>query len=146
MKFLVTGSAGLIGRQIVKDLSKSDNQVYSCYHNNKPDFGILKQMDLRNAEGISRVIDNVSPDVIIHLAAMTNVDLCETEKQLALLINAKATEIISKQAAKMDAFLLYVSTDYVFDGKAGMRKETDTPNPVGVYGKSKLEGEKAVMD
>jgi len=146
MKFLVTGSAGLIGRQVVKDLSKSDNQVYSCYHNNKPEFGILKQMDLRNAEDISKVIDNVRPDVIIHLAAMTNVDLCETEKELASLINTKATEIISKQAAKMDAFLLYVSTDYVFDGKNGMKKETDMPNPIDYYGKSKLEGEKAVTE
>ena len=146
MKFLVTGSAGLVGTQVVKDLSKSNYQVYSCYHNTKPEFGILHQMDLTNYDDMSKSIDEIEPDVIIHLAAMTNVDLCETERELALKINAKATEILSKQAAKQRAFFVYVSTDYVFDGENGMKKETDIPNPINNYGRTKLEGEKAVQD
>lgn len=146
MKFLVTGSAGLVGSQVVNDLSKSNYQVYSCYHNIKPEFGIPKQIDLTNFEDISKSIDEIKPDVIIHLAAMTNVDLCETEKELALKINAKATKTISQQAAKQRAFFVYVSTDYVFDGEIGMKKESDVPNPINHYGKSKLAGEKTVMD
>ena len=146
MKFLVTGSAGLVGSQVIKDLAKSDNQVYSCYHDLKPEFGIPTQMDLTSSEQIIKTIERIKPDAIIHLAAITNVDQCETEKDMTLLINAKATETISKQAAKQSAFFLYVSTDYVFDGERGMKNETDKPNPVDFYGKSKVEGEKAVMD
>lgn len=146
MKFLVTGSTGLVGSQVVKDLTESSNQIYSSYNNSKPEFGIPVQMDLTNFESITKVIENVKPDVIIHLAAMTDVDLCETQKDLALQINAKSTEIISKISAKQGSFLVYVSTDYVFDGKQGMKKETDIPNPINHYGRSKLEGENALQD
>ena len=146
MKFLVTGSSGLVGNQIVKDLSQSTNQVYSCYNDAKPEYGIPTLMNLENGESITRTIEKTKPDVIIHLAAMTNVDLCETEKELALKINAKATEMIAKESAKHQAFLLYLSTDYVFDGESGMKKENDITNPVDYYGKSKLDGEKALDD
>lgn len=146
MKFLVTGSAGLVGNQVVKDLAESYDKIYSCYNSSRPQFGVPTQMDLTSAENITKVIENTRPDVIIHLAAMTDVDLCEKEKDLALKINAKATEIISKHAARQGAFFLYVSTDYVFDGKAGMKKESDTPDPINHYGKSKLDGESAVRD
>ena len=77
---------------------------------------------------------------------MTYVDLCETEQELTMKINAEATQTLAKQAARLGAFFCYISTDYVFDGKKGMKKETDTPNPLGFYGKSKLEGEKRVQD
>ena len=126
--------------------TKSTDQIYSCYNTQKPEFGIPTMMDLTNLENITKIIEKVNPYNILHIAAMTNVDLCETEKELAMKINAKATEIISKQAAKKRAFFLYVSTDYVFDGKNGMKKETDIPNPIDFYGESKLAGEKAVMD
>ena len=146
MKFLVTGSAGLVGRQVVKDLLESSDQIYSSYHTTEPEYGIPTPIDLVNPENIIKVIENIKPDVIIHLAAVTNVDLCETEKDLALKINAKATKIISKQAAKHRAFFVYVSTDYVFDGLRGMKKENDSTNPIDYYGRSKLEGENAVKD
>jgi dTDP-4-dehydrorhamnose reductase len=121
MKFLVTGSTGLIGSQVVKDLAKSTDQVYACYHNSKPDFGIPTQMDLTNSENIKKTIEKIKPDAILHLAAMTNIDQCETQKE-------------------------YVSTDYVFNGEHGMKKENDQTNPINFYGESKLEGEKAIMD
>ena len=72
---------------------------------------------------------------------MTGVDLCETEKELATMINVDATETMAKQAAKQNIFFVYVSTDYIFDGINGMRKEEDSTNPLGFYGKSKLGGE-----
>jgi len=141
MKFLVTGSAGLIGSQIVKDLVKQNHTAYSCYHNQKPLQGIPTLLDLSDENQIIQTLQQIKPDTIIHLAAMTNVDLCETEKELVTIINTKATEILAKQAAKLNAFFLYVSTDYVFDGINGMKKEDNLPNPLGFYGKSKLEGE-----
>ena len=141
MKFLVTGSAGLIGSQIVKDLVQQNHTVYSCYHDQKPLQGIPILLDLTDLNKIIQTLHETKPDRIIHLAAMTGVDLCETEKELATIINTKVTETLARQAAKQHIFFLYVSTDYVFDGINGMKKESDTPNPLGFYGKSKLEGE-----
>ena len=141
MKFLVTGSAGLIGSQVVKDLVEQNHTVYSCYHNEKPVYGIPLQLDLTDQDKIMQTLQKTKPDRIIHLAAMTNVELCETEKELATKINVKSTEIIAKQAAKQHVFFVYVSTDYVFDGKSGMKKEYEFTNPLGFYGKTKLEGE-----
>ncbi len=146
MKFLVTGSAGLVGRQVVKDLVEEGETVYSAFHNLKPENGIPTQMDLCSDDKIKKVIEKTNPDAILHLAAFTDVDLCEKEKELAMNINGHATEIIAKQAAKQKSFFVYVSTDYVFDGEKGMKKESDPTNPVDFYGKSKLEGEKAVMN
>jgi len=144
MKFLVTGSAGLVGSQVVKDLTDLNHQVYSSYHDTKPEYGIATKLDLTNPNDIISVLDKIKPDRIIHLAALTNVDLCETEKDLATKINEKATKILAKQAAKHQAFFVYVSTDYVFDGIKGMKKEDDPTSPLGFYGKSKLEGELAL--
>ncbi len=146
MKFLVTGSAGLVGRQVVKDLAKDGETVYSAFHKLQPENGIPTQMDLCSDDQIKKVIEKTNPDAIIHLAAFTDVDLCEKEKELVMKINGHATEIIAKQAAKQKSFFVYVSTDYVFDGEKGMKKESDQTNPVDFYGKSKLEGEKAVMN
>ena len=146
MKFLVTGSAGLVGSQVVKDLTKLDHQVYSCYNNSKPEFGNQVQLDLTNNDAIIKTVEDIKPDVVIHLAAMTLVDLCEKEKELALKINARATQTLAKQAARYHSFFVYVSTDYVFDGQAGMKKESDTPNPINYYGNSKYQGELALQD
>ena len=101
MKFLVTGSAGLVGRQVVKDLLQSYTHVYSCYNNSKPEDGIATQLDLTSQDAIIKVVESTKPDVIIHLAAMTNVDLCETQKDLATKINSKSTAIIAEQATKL---------------------------------------------
>ena len=146
MKILVTCAAGLVGHQVVRDLEEQGDTVYSGFHNTKPERGVPTQIDLSCSDKIKQVITKVNPDAIIHLAAITNVDQCEKEKDLALKINAQATETLSKQAAKYNSFFVYVSTDYVFDGKYGMKKEIDEPNPIGYYGQSKLEGEKAVMN
>ena len=145
LKVLVTGSAGLVGQQVVKDLSNT-HQVFSCYNKLKPEYGDSVKMDLKNCEMISSILTEKKPDIVIHLGAMTGVDLCEKEKTSASEINTKATEIIAKECSKLNSFLVYVSTDYVFDGNLGMYKEDDVTNPLGFYGKSKLEGEKAVQN
>ena len=100
MKFLVTGSAGLVGSQVVKDLVQQNHTVYSCYNKTKPLDGIMTPLDLSDKNQIIQTLEKIQPDRIIHLAAMTGVDLCETEQELAITINTKSTEIIAKQAAK----------------------------------------------
>ena len=145
LKFLVTGSAGLVGRQVVKDLSET-HEVFSCYNKSKPEFGIPTKMDLLNHEMIVNVLLEIEPDVVIHLGAMTGVDLCEKEESMAFDINSKATQIIAQQCSILNTFLIYVSTDYVFDGNSGMYYEDDIPNPLSIYGKSKFDGEKMVQN
>jgi len=143
MKILVTGSTGLIGTQLVKDLDE-ENEIFSCYKNLKPEKGIPVKLDLTNPKDIKDIINEIKPNVIIHLAAMTNVDMCETEQDLAMKINAQATKDLATESAKHKTFFLYVSTDYIFDGKEGMKSEEDSPNPLSFYGKSKLAGELAL--
>ena len=140
-KILVTGSAGLVGTQIVKDLLNNNKEVYSCYNNNKPKLGILTHLDLSKKDDIINTMNNVNPDVVIHLGAVTDVELCEIDKELAKKINTTATEILALESEKHNSFFLYMSTDYVFDGKIGMKTEEDEPNPINFYGKSKLDGE-----
>ena len=146
MKFLVTGSAGLVGQNVVRDLVKQDYEVYSIYHDEKPIYGTSIRLDLTDLEKIKQVIQKIKPDIVIHLAAMTNVDDCETEKGLAQTLNVKSTKILAKESAKINSFFVYVSTDYVFDGNEGMKNENDIPNPLGYYGKTKLEGEISLND
>ncbi len=100
MKFLVTGSAGLVGSKVVKDLIKQNHTVFSCYHDETPDYGIATNLDLTNLNGIKTITSQISPDVIIHLAAMTKVDLCETEQDLAdAILFARDNPDISNQIA-----------------------------------------------
>ena len=145
LKFLVTGSAGLVGHQVVKDLSET-HEVFSCYNKSKPEFGIPTKMDLLNHEMISNVLSEKNPDIVIHLGAMTAVDLCDTQQDNALKINSQATEILAKECSKINSFMVYVSTDYVFNGNSGLYKENDVTNPLGFYGKSKLLGEKSIQN
>ena len=145
LKILVTGASGLVGHQLVKDLSSSSD-VYSCYNKSKPEFGNPTKMDLLNHNMISDVLLETKPDVVIHLGAMTGVDLCEKEQSNAFEINSKATKIIAEKCKELNSFLIYVSTDYVFDGFSNMYKENDTSNPISTYGKSKLDGEKMVKE
>ena len=134
-----------MGQQVVKDLSKS-HEVFSCYNKSKPEHGNAIKMDLLNHEMISNVMSEKKPNVVIHLGAMTGVDLCEKDQDNALKINSQATEILAKESSKTNAFIVYVSTDYVFDGNTGMYEENDATNPLGFYGKSKLLGEKSIQN
>jgi len=140
-KILVTGASGLVGRQITKDLVTKNHDVYSCYKSEKSEFGIITHLDISNHEQITQVLNDIQPDIVIHLAAITDVELCEKEKEFAISINANSTKIIAQESKKHNSFFIYCSTDYVFDGKKCMNTEYDVPNPINIYGKSKLDGE-----
>mgnify|MGYP001440752530 CR=1 FL=1 len=137
VKVLVTGANGQLGYDVVKELQK---QNIECYGATRQDFDIV---DFKATE---EFIANYMPDVVIHCAAYTSVDKAEDEQGLCYLVNASATENIAEICRKINAKMMYISTDYVFDGtKDGFYEVSDMPNPINVYGKTKLLGEQAVQ-
>lgn len=137
MKVLVTGANGQLGYDVVKELQK---QNIECCGATRKDFDIL------NFEATEKFITNYMPDVVIHCAAYTAVDKAEDEQKVCFYVNAFATENIAQICKKIDAKMIYISTDYVFDGtKGGFYEVDDKPNPVNVYGRTKLLGEQAVQ-
>lgn len=137
MKVLVTGANGQLGYDVVKELQK---QNIECCGATRQDFDIV------DFEATENFIKNYMPDAVIHCAAYTAVDKAEDEQELCYLVNASATENIAEICKKINAKMLYISTDYVFDGtKDGFYKVDDKPNPINVYGKTKLLGEQAVQ-
>lgn len=103
------------------------------------------QMDLTQPDAIRKTIRDIKPDIIVNAAGYTTVDQAEAEPGLAMQINAVAPGIMAAEAKKLDALLVHYSTDYVFDGtKTGIYCEEDLPNPVNVYGKTKLAGEESI--
>ena len=137
VKVLVTGANGQLGYDIVKELKK---QNIECYGATRKDFDIV------DFEATEKFITNYMPDAVIHCAAYTAVDKAEDEQGLCYLVNASATENIAEICKKINSKMLYISTDYVFDGsKDGFYEVDDKPNPINVYGKTKLLGEQAVQ-
>lgn len=136
MKVLVTGAEGQLGYDVVKELQKQNIEYYGA---TRKDFDLI---DFKTAK---KFIINYMPDVVIHCAAYTAVDKAEDEQGLCYLVNASATENIAEICKQINAKMLYISTDYVFDGiKEGFYEVNDKPNPINVYGKTKLFGEFAI--
>ena len=132
MKVLVTGVKGQLGYDVVKDLEKRGHQPIGVDRD---------EMDLMDNEAIRTFIMNLRPEAIIHCAAYTAVDKAEEEPELCYQINAESVKVIAECTRELDAKLVYISTDYVFDGtKDGEYVETDLPNPISVYGSSKFRG------
>ncbi|KAA6436585.1 NAD(P)-dependent oxidoreductase [Dyadobacter flavalbus] len=149
-RILVTGSNGLLGQKLI-ELLVSENTCETIATakgknrlNSSEGYEFL-EMDVTDPVQVDHVIGSAKPDVIIHTAAMTNVDQCEMEKEACWKLNVTAVEILVGACRKYDVFLEHVSTDFIFDGTAGPYKEEDLPNPVSFYGWSKYAAEKAVM-
>ena len=135
MKILLTGKTGQVGWEVNRSLSKLAT-VFAMDRN---------EMDLAKPGTLGPVIQEIKPDIIINAAAYTNVDKAESEPELAMTVNGIAPGVIAEEAKKIGAVMIHYSTDYVFDGKATSPYEEEAPTcPVNVYGKSKLDGEKAV--
>lgn len=138
MKVLVTGVNGQLGYDVVKELDERGHQPIGVDR---------EEMDLTSTAQIKECIEKVKPEVIIHCAAYTAVDKAEDEEELCRRINAIATKEIAEHAKELDIPMIYISTDYVFDGtKDGEYTEEDIPNPINVYGKTKYEGEVYVQE
>ena len=137
MKILVTGANGQLGYDVVRELQKHNIE---CFGATRQDFDII------DFKATKDFIFNYLPDVVIHCAAYTAVDKAEDEPELCYKVNVSATKNIAEICKKIDAKMLYISTDYVFDGaKEGFYEVEDKPNPINVYGKTKLLGEEAVQ-
>jgi len=141
MKIFITGGSGLMGSKMAEVALARGNQVFSGYAHNEPQCGRAIRFDLMDERGTCDLVDRLRPDVIIHSAALTDVDRCERERELAYKMNVEGTRAIAKAAEKAGAFLVYISTDYVFDGERGSYREDEKTNPVSYYGQSKLLGE-----
>jgi len=144
LRILITGVSGLLGSKVAEKALKKGFEVYSGYLTHQPLFGKPLRMDVSERKSVYSVVRNVKPDVIIHCAALTDVDKCEVEKDLAMKVNAEGARFLAEAAKEIDAYLAMVSTDYVFDGFKGLYMEEDEPNPINFYGYSKLMGEKGV--
>ena len=132
MRILLTGARGQLGTDIAARLPERDEVVSVD----------LPEFDLTDRDTALGVVTQFQPDVILHCAAFTAVDLCEEQAETAWRANALATRFIADGARRLGAHLVYISTDYVFDGtKAGPYLEWDRPNPQSVYGRSKMGGE-----
>lgn len=144
-KILVTGGAGLLGSKLI-NLGPKDFETVACYNRNKPDFDNIREMDLTDRGRVFKVIEKEKPDIIIHTAALTNVDYCEEHEKEAWKINVEGTKNVVEAAKRVNAKMVYISTEYVFDGEHGPYSEDDETNPLGVYAKTKLKGEGEVKN
>jgi dTDP-4-dehydrorhamnose reductase len=150
MKILITGSNGLLGQKLLHKLrqdssveliatSKGKNRV-----SEKNGYTYFS-LDITNNDAVARRIASEKPQVVINTAAMTNVDLCEDEKQACNDLNIDAVKYLADACEKVTAHLIQISTDFIFDGEDGPYKEEDKPNPLSYYGLSKLKSEQLLQ-
>ena len=149
-RILITGSNGLLGQKLVKKLksnklgfeliatSKGENRI------SEKEGYVYQSLDISNQEEVNNVFNHFKPDTVIHTAAMTNVDACESEKELCRKLNVIAVRFLVEAAEKHQSHFIHLSTDFIFDGKSGPYKEDDEPNPLSYYGQSKLDAEEIV--
>lgn len=147
MRAVVTGASSSPGFKTAVELVARGYEVYALYNSHPVDIPGAKavKLDLTQFDEVAHFLAEVKPDVVFHMASIGDVDLCERERGLAWRINVEATRLLVKMAARRGFYLLYLSTDYVFDGERGMYKEGDVPNPVNFYGLTKLVAEEAVQ-
>ena len=145
MKVFITGGNGLLGQKLISEGRKQVRIVASARstpRNSTPDFHPLDVTDARQVESL---LGRVRPEWVIHTAALTDVDRCESERDLAWSVNVEGTENLVRACASSGVGLVHLSTDYVFDGTSGPYAETDRANPLSYYGLTKLRSEELVL-
>ncbi len=137
LRIAITGSTGTLGRALTR---QAEAAGHTLLHLSRPAY------DITNAAGVARALDGFRPDVVMHLAAYTNVDGAESEPEIAFAVNGLGTRNMALACLQVAAPLIYISTNMVFDGTKGSPYvEYDAPNPKGVYATSKLAGEQYVQ-
>ncbi len=148
-KILVSGSNGLLGQKIT-DLALADSGIRLIATSQGPNRHPISQgyqyidLDICNAATVLQVIETERPDVIIHTAAMTNVDACESNREACRILNVDAVQTLAQICKEKDIHLIHLSTDFIFDGADGPYTEEAKPNPLSYYGQSKLDAELAI--
>ena len=148
---LVTGSNGLLGQKITERLCSGASFRLVATSKGMNRFPVSEgyeyaEMDILNPENVKEVIARFQPDAIIHTAAMTNVDTCEIEKEMAYQLNVEAVKTLLKICEEHNIQLVHLSTDFIFDGANGPYDEIAAPNPLSYYGMTKLEGEEVIKN
>ena len=134
MKVLVTGAGGMVGRAVSEHCRSSGDLVFSYDH---------QSLDVSDPDSVTETLQHDRPDVVINCAAWTDVDGCELNRERAFEVNAAGPENLARASGEVNAALITISTDYVFDGrKDGFYTQRDQPNAESIYGLSKLEGER----
>ena len=152
MKILITGANGLLGQHLVKLLLDTTAHDIIATGKGEPRYIVQDSrlhyyaLDITDGMAVHLLFEKLLPDTIVHCAALTQADECELNPVKAWEINVTATRFIVDAAKKINAFLIFISTDFVFDGMNGPYKETDTVNPVSYYGSTKVAAEKAVAE
>jgi len=146
-RILLIGSNGMLGQSVVEILKlRNDVELLLASAEDVSYFPEINysKFDISNKKDVKNLIMTFYPDFIINVAGYTNVDKCETEKELAWNINVNGVEYLAKYSVPSNAHLIHISTDYVFDGTEGPYSEVDLPNPISYYGRSKLAGENVI--
>ncbi|MDN5212397.1 SDR family oxidoreductase [Fulvivirgaceae bacterium BMA12] len=152
MKILLTGSNGLLGQKLVEliaPMSDFELVATSRGENRLPDSELsyhYQSLDITSKQQVMETVATHRPDAIIHTAAMTNVDQCQTEQAQCQQLNVDAVDYLVEAARLHKAFLLHLSTDFIFDGSFGPLDEEAIPNPISVYGQSKLDAENLLLN
>ncbi len=152
MKILITGSNGLLGQYLVNTLLNETEHEIIATSKREP-RSVLQDsrlhyhsLDITDGMAVNLLLEKLQPDTVIHCAALTQVDECEENPIKAWEINVTATRFLVDSAKKINAFFIFLSTDFVFDGMNGPYKEEDTVGPVSYYGSTKVAAEKAVEE
>ena len=149
-KVLITGCHGLLGQKLVGVL-KATHRIYgvdlgtSTIFSDQTSFHYFP-LDITEEKSVKELVRVIKPDVIINTAAYTDVDGCEKSPELCFRVNVGGVKNLVQAARGVGARVVQLSSDYVFDGREGPYREEDTPNPLGIYGKSKLESEKILQE
>ena len=152
IKYLITGSNGLLGQKLVKLLSEQAGVevVATSRGKNRLPFKSLTYryltMDITNPAEVRSIISQENPDVVIHTAAMTQVDDCETNQEACMELNVAAVQNMINACQEVNAFLIHLSTDFIFDGENGPYDEQAAANPVNFYGESELKAEELISN
>ncbi len=149
MRVLVTGSNGLLGSKLLAAMrARPDLVALAASRDPSPAESLADvpyyPLDVTDGAAVAGVLRDARPDVVIHAAAMTDVDGCELKPDEAWAVNVVGTQHVVEACNRLGASIVHLSSEYVFDGRAGPYAETDRPNPLSVYGRSKLASEQAV--
>lgn len=144
MKTLVIGATGLIGGKLYALAQREGFEVIGTFRDRSHRGD--RPLDLRDPQGVQRFIESAAPDVIFLAAAIGNADSCEQRPEEARAVNVQGTEAVARAAATLACKLVFYSSDYIFDGKGGPYSEDDPPNPLSVYGRTKVEAEGIIRE